>query len=175
MVVTTFIKNTHLLAYSILRFLKLLRKDVDEKLLSILYLLDTISIPIKFFFTVYIPFHLGFTILIEEGLIMTLFTYTERYPKLSGFKPKKPPFLTRLIGWILKQKHVNVILEAEDNELTKRRKNRNYRQYELHEYVYLQKKWLTHINFGKTLFIETTNLSVMQTHKVIVAAIEKPT
>jgi hypothetical protein len=48
----------------------------------------------------------------NERRVMTLFTYVERYPKLSGFKPKRLFFLTRLIGWIIKQKHINVILEA---------------------------------------------------------------
>lgn len=172
-VVTTFIKSSHLLAYLILKFLRLLHKDVDKNLLSLLYLLDVISISVKFLFKVYIPFHLGFIILIEEGPMMTLFTYAVRYPTLSHIKPKKHPFIPRLIGWILKQKHVNVILSAENNELVKRRKNRNYRRYERSEYVFLQKKWFNQINMGNTIFIETTNLSALQTNKLIVTAIRE--
>jgi hypothetical protein len=39
--------------------------------------------------------------------------------------------------------------------------------------VDLQKKWLKQLNYGNTIFLETTNLPIIQVHEVIVAAIEK--
>jgi energy-coupling factor transporter ATP-binding protein EcfA2 len=188
--VKTFIKSNHIFAHITIRFLTLvgayknplhqdglsviyINKRIVERLYPILILLDAVSITIKFFFTVYIPFHMGFNVLIEEGLMMSLFTYTLANPKIRGLKSKTPPFLLRLISWILKQKHVNIILDAENKELILRRKNRNYRQKESPEYVDLQKKWLKQLNYGNTIFLETTNLPIIQVHEVIVAAIEK--
>jgi len=185
--VKTFIKSNHIFAHITRRLLILvgayenqddlgvicINKRIVERLYPVLILLDAVSITIKFFFTVYIPFHMGFNVLIEEGLMMSLFTYTLANPKIRGLKPKTPPFLLRLINWILKQKHVNIILDAESKELILRRKNRNYRQNESPEYVDLQKKWLKHLNYGNTIFLETTNLPIIQVHEVIVAAIEK--
>lgn len=174
-VVMTFIKSNHLLAYLMIRFLKLMGRKIDERLFIILYLLDMISILVKFFFTVYIPFHLGFTIIMEEGPIMTLFTYVVRYPKFNNIKLEKPSFILRMIGWISKQKNINIILNAEEDELIRRRKNRKYRQYESSEYVRLQKKWLNQISnhLSNTIFIETTKLSAIQTHKLIITEIER--
>lgn len=185
--VKTFIKSNHIFAHITRRLLILvgayenqddlgvicINKRIVERLYPVLILLDAVSITIKFFFTVYIPFHMGFNVLIEEGLMMSLFTYTLANPKIRGLKPKTPPFLLRLINWILKQKHVNIILDAESKELILRRKNRNYRQNESPEYVDLQKKWLKQLNYGNTIFLETTNLPIIQVHEVIVAAIEK--
>jgi hypothetical protein len=190
--IRTYIKSNHIFAYIIIKFLNLqhtrksfprqndlnivsINRNIVKRISSFLSFLDAVSIGIKFFFTVYIPFHLGFTVLIEEGLTMSLFQYSIFFPKFRGTKPKAPFFLPNLIGWIFKQKHMDIILDAEENELIRRRKNRHYRRYESPQYVRLQREWLKRLNYGKTIFIETTNLSSIQTHKVIVAAIEKLT
>jgi hypothetical protein len=189
-VIRTFIKSNHGLAYitvKLLTFLNIykspshqnglnvvyLKETIAKRLYPVLSFLDTISIVIKFFFSVYIPFHLGFTVLIEEGLLMTLFTYVIANPNLRGIDKKVPLFILRLIGWIQKQKNMNIILEAEEEELILRRKNRSYRRYESPHFVNLQKKWLERLHNGNTFFIETTNFSIQKVHMDIVSTIEK--
>lgn len=194
--IKTFIKSSHIFAYITVRLLKLVmvyknlpcqndlnvtylnkkvcvNKLIIERLYPAWLFFDAANITIKFFFTVYIPFHMGFNVLIEEGLMMSLFEYTLVNPKIEGLKPRIPPFLSRLIGWVLKQNHVNIILDAESKDLILRRKNRGFRQNVKPEYVDLQKKWLKQLNYGNTIFLETTNLPIMKVHKMIVAAIEK--
>ena len=188
-VVKTFIKSSHGLAYVLGRLLLALganervsypdgfarvypRKDVVRGLFTLWSFLDTLSIAIKFFFTVYVPFSLGFTILIEEGLLMTLHTYLVSFPSFFKTEPRVLPLLPSLLGWIVGKNHVNVVLDATDEELGRRRIGRSYRQNELPEYVNLQKKWIKRVNLGDTI-IETTDDSVIEVHKKIVAALEK--
>lgn len=191
-VVETFIKNSHVFAYILSRFLIALgacektsnpeglvrihaRRDVVERLFPLWSFLDTLSIALKFLFTVYIPFFLGFTLLIEEGLLMTFQVYTMSFPRFFNTEPKVLPLLPRLLGWIMSKNHLNVVLDASDEELDRRRKNRIYRRYELLEYVSLQRKWIKSVceNFGDTIFIDTTEEPLVSVHRKIVTALEK--
>lgn len=189
-VVKTFIKSSHGFAYILGRSLLALgvhqkvlyrdglsrlypRRDVVRGLFPLWSFLDVLSIAVKFFFTVYVPFCLGFTILIEEGLLMTLHTYLVSFPVFFKTEPKVLPLLPSLLGWVMGKNHVNVVLDATDEELSLRRMGRRYRQNELSEYTYLQRKWIRQLSFGDTTVIETTNDAVMKVHKKVVTALEK--
>jgi hypothetical protein len=189
-VVKTFIKSSHGFAHILGRSLLALgvyeevlypdgltrmypRRDVVRKLFPLWSFLDMLSIAIKFFFTVYIPFSLGFTILIEEGLLMTLHTYLISFPRFFNLEPKVLPYIPQLICWTMRKNHVNVVLNATDEELRKRRRQRNYTQYEMPEYVHSQKKWIEHLNCGDIVFVDTTNKPVMKVHNQIATALEK--
>ena len=186
----TLIKSSHAFAYILGRSLLALgvcekvsypdgltrihpRRDVVRGLFPLWSFLDMLSIAIKFFFTVYVPFSLGFTVFIEEGLLMTFHTYLVSFPRFFKTKPKVLPLLPSLLGWIMGKNHVNVVLDAADEELNLRRIGRSYRQNELPEYVYLQRKWIKRLNSGNSIIIETTNDSAMVVHKKIVTALEK--
>ena len=185
----TFIKSNHVLAYILSKSLKALgvcekvsypggvtriypRREVVRRLFPLWCFLDTLSISVKFFFTVYLPFRLGFTPLIEEGLIMTLHTYSMSFPHFFKTKPKVLPFLPSLLGWVTCKNHINVVLDATDDELSRRRNSRNYRQNELPEYISIQRKWIERLNFGNTVFIGTTGEPALRVHRKIVAALE---
>lgn len=187
---STFIKSSHALTYIIEKPLMLfgvyeaapseegiiriyLRRDVFARLLPLWCLLDALSIATKFFFSVYIPFKLGFTVLIEEGLTMTLLTYGVIFPHLLKANPRVPPLLLNLLSWIRKQNHVNVVLDATDDELVRRRKSRSYRQNELMEYVTMQKKWIERLDSRDTIFIDTNGESIIRTHKKVLMELEK--
>jgi len=191
-VIETFIKSTHGFAYILSRFLIVLgacekiafsegitrlypRKEVMKKLFPLWCFLDTVSIAVKFFFTVYIPFCLGFTLLVEEGLIMTLYTYRRALPAFFEIEPKVPPLLPSLLGWVVSKNHVNVVLDATDDDLRQRRRNREYRQNESSVYISMQKRWMKRLNSQNTIFIDTTGQTAGRVHKNIVMALEKHT
>lgn len=184
----TFIKNSHFLTYILMRFLRALgayekvaysddlriypRRDIVRKLFSLWCFLDILSIAAKFFFTVYIPSNLGYTVLVEEGLFMTAHTYCVIFPWFFKTQPKALPLLPNLLGWIERKNHVDIILDANVEELSLRRKHRSYRQSELSEYITMQKKWMQRLSQSDTVFIETSGESVESVHKKIVAALE---
>ena len=189
-VVRTFIKSNHALTYFLSSFLKKLgisekisnqngfskvypNRTVVRKLFSLWCLLDTISVATKFLFTVSIPFHMGFAVLIEEGLPMSLYTYSVSLPNFFKTEPITLPVLPNLLGWVTGKTHLNIILDASEEELDQRRKGRNYRQFESAEYIYLQKEWIKRLNFGDTVFIDTTNSSLVKVHEKIVEVVEK--
>ena len=189
-VTETFIKSTHALAYILSRFLIALgecekvsfsegitrlypRKDVMKRLFPLWCFLDTLSIAAKFFFTVYVPFCFGFTPLVEEGLIMTLYTYRRALPVFFEIEPKVPSLLLSLLGWVMSKNHVNVVLDATDDDLKQRRRNREYRQNESSVYISMQKRWMKRLNSQNTIFIDTTGETAGQVHKNIVMALEK--
>jgi len=190
-VVTTFIKSSHLLAYILMRFLTASdsyqkdlcpgaegltgvspRKEVIRKLFPVWSFLDSLSITVKFFFTVYLPSCLGFTVLIEEGPIMTLFTYWASFPRFFDTKPKVLSFISNLLGYILSKKHINIVLDASVEELDKRRAQRSYRRKELAEYIAMQKDWVKRLNLGNMIFVDTTDKSIARVHKNVLAALE---
>jgi len=189
-VLVTFIKTNHVLSYIVRRSLMtvglqenvsysdgitrvFLRRDIVRKLFPLLSYLDTISIIVKFLITVYIPFYLGSTILIEEGLAMTLQTYLMSYPFFYGTEPKVLPFLPRLLSWTVNKKHLTIVIDAVDEELDRRRKSRSCRRDEVPEFVSLQRKGIRLLDCGNTVFINTTNGTVESVHKEITKAIEK--
>lgn len=189
-VCTTFIKSSHILTHIIhwplLQFgfyeevsyqgnsIRICPpKRIFARLLSLWSFLDMISIATKFLFTVYIPLKLGYVVLIEEGPMMTLLTYREALPQLYNTRRKTPLMALTLLGWISRQNHMNIIFDADDRELTERRKSRSYRRNELPEYIALQRKWIEHLNLEETIFIETSGESVVGVHRKILSALEK--
>ena len=186
----TFIKSNHALTYILSEFLKALglyekvsypegvtriypAREVVRKLFPLWCFLDTLSITFKFFFTVYLPFRLGLTPLIEEGLMMSFYTYVMSFPHFFKTEPKVLPLLPSLLGWVISKNHVNVVLDAREEELDRRRSKRNYRQNELSDYVSMQKKWIRRLNSRNTFFMDTTDEPVLRVHKNIVTALEK--
>lgn len=186
---TTFIKSSHALTYIVEKPLMLLgayekvpseegivriypRRDIFARLLPLWCLLDVLSIATKFFFTVYMPFKLGFTVIIEEGPAMTLLTYGVIFPRLFKANPRVPPLLPNLLGWMGRQNHINIVLEASDEELVRRRKSRSYRQNELREYVTMQRKWIERLDSRDTIFIDTSEEPVIGIHRKIVKVLE---
>ena len=188
-VIQTFIKSNHTLTYILDRSLKAVgasekvsyegftriypRRDIVRKLFSLWCFLDALSISTKFLFTVQIPFRLGFTPIIEEGLIMTFHTYMLSFPHFFGTKPKILPFVPNLLGWVVSKNNFTFVLDATDDELNQRRRSRNYRQNELPEYIETQRTWFRNFSLGNTIFVDTTRLSTLEVHKKIVARLEK--
>ena len=149
------------------------RKEIMKKIFSGYRFLDVFSIAIKFFFTVYLPYLLGFTILIEEGPIMTLHTYMVVFPDSFDSKPKMPPCIQALVNWIMTKSHVSVILTAKDEELVVRRKKRTYRRNELQDYIFSQKKWIAKQDSGNIIFIDTTGKSIKEVSSQISICLKK--
>lgn len=90
-------------------------------------------------------------------------------------EPRMLPFMPNLLGWIMSKNHLNVVLDATDDELSRRRNKRDYRQNESSEYISTQRKWIKRFDFGNTIFIDTTRERPMRVHKKIVVALEKCT
>lgn len=189
-VVTTFIKSTHGLTYVIYKTLMALgvheefpypagftrkhpRRNILKKLFSLWCFLDSLNIAVKFFFVVYIPFRFGFTVIIEEGLIMTLYTYTMSFPQFFDTEPRVLPLLPSLLGWVTSKNHVDIVLNASIEELDRRRRHRRYRQDELPEYVAMQRKWIQRLKYDDAFFVETTEEPVIKAHRNIIAELEK--
>ena len=188
--VTTFIKSNHVFSYFLRAALVLLgcsekifypdgtpivcpKGRVVRRLLPLLAIFDAVSIAIKFFFEVFIPFHFGFTVLIEEGPAMTLHTYSVCYPEFFKTKPRVVRLSHILLGWVLSKAHAQIVMDTTDAELIERRKSREFRRTELPEYVISQRKWVQSINLQGTFRIETTNKSIAEVHKTIVNVLEE--
>jgi len=188
-VVWSFIKSGHMLSYILRKALiafgaceKVMypdglarvypRRDIVRRLFRLWCFLDAFSIVVKFFFSIYIPYKLGFTLLIEEGLSMTLFTYCKSFPHFFDTEPKDLKLFSSLLGWIQsKSHHVNIVLDANADELSRRRRYRSFRQDELLDYISMQKKWIEAMDLGDTIFIETTGKPILVVHDNIVAAL----
>lgn len=188
--VTTFIKSNHVFSYFLRATLVFLgcsekvfypdgtpiicpKSSVVRRLLPLLALFDTLSIATKFFFEVFIPFHFGFTVLIEEGPAMTLHTYSVCYPEFFKSKPRVVRLSNILLGWVLSKAHAQIVMDTTDDQLVERRKSREFRRTELPEYIFSQRKWVQRINFQGTFRIETTNSSIAEVHKKIVTVLEE--
>ncbi len=187
-VVATFIKSSHALTYVLNIALMALgaseethyktqvstsiRSDIFARLLPLWCFLDTLSIAGKFFVRVYIPFKLGFTVLIEEGPAMTLLSYYWIFPQLFKAEARVPRLVPNLLGWIQKNEHVDIILDASDEDLVRRRESRDFRRDELPQYVDLQRRWIEHLNFRNTLFINTRGESIAETQEKIISALD---
>jgi len=188
-VISTFIKNTHGLAYILSRLLielgayekvsfsdgssyKYPRKEIMKKLFSLWCFLDMFSIAVKFFFTIYLPFFFGFTSLVEEGLMMTQLTYLKALPFFFETESKVPSLVTTLQAWVVNNNHVNFVLDATEDNLKARRRTRSFRQYELSAYTSMQKRWLQNIRSPNTFFINTSGQTIRDVHNKIVIALE---
>jgi hypothetical protein len=114
-----------------------------------------------------VPYALNFVILLEEGPIMTVHTYAEVLPKFYGTPPSLLAFVPNLAGWIEQRNHINIVLEAGEQELCQRRMKRSFRRSELSEYERLQRNWIKRLRWGKTVFIDTQGLSIGQVQERI--------
>ena len=187
-VVDSYIKSTQGFAFLLSRFLVLLgvseevimpddsvqlfpRKDLMKKLFPIWRILDFFSIIFKFLFTVYLPFLLGFTAIMEEGLLMTAFTYAKVFPRLFGLKKSTLPFIPSLLGWVMKKPNVTFVLDATDVELEKRRRQREFRQSELELFVNLQREFMASLKRQNIVFIDTTGLNSSQVHENVITTL----
>lgn len=188
--VTTLIKSTHIFAYllnSALRllgfcenvkypdgtYLVLAERRIVHRLLPLYSFLDVISIAIKFFFRVYVPFLLGFTVLIEEGPVMTLHTYYECYPDFFRNSPSVVRFSRYLISWLSSKPHLYIALDATDKQLVERRAKRSFRRTETPTYVISQRKWIRSLNLNEIVFIDTYNVTESKVHCNIVDLLEE--
>jgi broad-specificity NMP kinase len=189
-VVTTYIKCNHGLSYILYRSLKIVgcrekvtypgdvvrvlpTRAIVRRLFPLVSFLDALSTIGKFLSTVYLPYRFGYSVLIEEGLVMTLQTYLMSYPLMYGTSPRLLPFLPRLLNWTVKKKHLTIVIDAADKKLDRRRKSRNFRKDEVPEFVSLQRKGIKLLNLGNTVLIDTSNHTAQEVHKRIVETVER--
>jgi len=149
------------------------RKEVMRRLFLLWRLLDSFSISLKFFFMVYMPYKLGFTLLIEEGLAMTIYTYVESLPRFFNVEPKALKLPACLLEWAEGQHHLNIILDASNKELDIRRKNRSFRREELNEFITMQRKWMQSLDLHDTISIETSDKPLSTIHKSIIDIVDR--
>ena len=187
-VVVTFIKSSHALTYLIEKPLfalgiyekvvyggnirTYLRRDLFRRLLPLWCFLDVVSIAAKFMLTVYIPLTIGYTVFVEEGLAMTLLTYNRIFPFFFETSPQKLPVVTSLLAWTKSRKHVNVILDASDDELILRRSRREYRRNELPDYIRMQRQWMNSLDTKDSVFINTSGKTISEVQWKIVQLLE---
>jgi hypothetical protein len=134
---------------------------------------ETISIVGKFFFSVFIPFSLGYNVLIEEGLIMSIENFELFRPFLLGVKPTKLPFLDVLLRWIRANSNLDILLDAEENDVDARRKSRSFRRTESKDYLELQRKVMSNLRGSKFLLVKTSGKSIQDVHQAVVNYFEK--
>jgi energy-coupling factor transporter ATP-binding protein EcfA2 len=182
-VTVTYIKSTHGLTYVLSRLLNALTRILhngDEKARIVFYrgfaplwnLSETISITVKFLFTVYIPYTLGYYVLVEEGLIMTIENYRLFRPYYLGVKPQRLPLLELLLRWINSKNHLNILLYANEEDVAKRRLSRSFRRYETEDYLALQKQVFKQLRGPQLLVLNTTHRSIESVHTIIVNSLE---
>ena len=129
---------------------------------------ETVSIVGKFLFSVYLPFRLGYNVLIEEGLIMSIENYRLFRPHVLGVGVSELPFLDTLLRWADSRKHLYIILDAGDEEVAARRRSRTFRRTELEDYVGLQRAVMARLRGPNMLVVETSGKSIGEVHKIIV-------
>ncbi|MEJ2104992.1 MAG: hypothetical protein P8X47_10505 [Ignavibacteriaceae bacterium] len=186
-VVTSYIKSTQGLAFLLSKFLILVggseeiifpdgktqiypKKHLMSSLFGLWTLLDTFSIFLKFFFTVYLPFRLGFVVLIEEGFMMTIFTYEKSFPVLFKIESRTPRLIHLLVKW-MSNRNITLIFDASDDDLKERRRSRAFRQSELSVFINMQRDWMKHFTYDKTILIDTTNRNAKQVHNELITAL----
>ena len=184
--VVTYIKSAHGLSYLLLALIRVLRGRQDQttsenrnrieltrRIDPLWHLTETLSISTKFLFTVYLPFKLGYNVLMEEGVLMSIENYRRFRPKLLGLDSKELPFLNTLLRWTQSQNHLDIILDAREVEAKNRRLSRSFRRIESNEYVDLQRKVMSSIKGPNVLYIDTSKRSAESVHKMITNHIEK--
>jgi hypothetical protein len=188
--VSTYINSNHLFAYILQKLLILVgcsensfypdgtyiarpNRCVMYKLIPLSSFLDTVSIALKFFVNVFVPFRLGFNVLIEEGPAMTLHTYSKYYPYYFKTNPLIVRFSEFLLAWVSKEKHIQIVFDATDDELDERRKNREFRKIESSEHVNSQRKWLQGMNFQGTIHVETRSKSIFEVRTEVINIFER--
>ena len=178
--VTTYIKSVHgltfFLSYIIRKLTKDkmdLRKKIHQRINKVWIISESISITMKFLLLVYLPYQLGYSIIIEEGLKMTIANYQHFRPYFLGVNPETVPFINTLQGWIESKNHLEIILDADKEEVASRRKNRTFRRYETSEYETMQRYTMSNLKGPNTVFIDTNNKSINQVHNIIVEHVKE--
>jgi len=185
----TFIKSAHGLSYILLKTFRVLgitRKRTGEdgidtyssslnfqkRITPLWNLFEIISIVGKFFFTVYLPYKLGYDILIEEGLNMSIEHYKLFRPHYYGVEPSQPPLLDALLSWITSRKHLDIVLNARDQDVIERRMSRTFRRYETNKYIELQRKAISTMRGPEFFYIDTSGKSIYTVHITILDQVE---
>jgi thymidylate kinase len=150
-----------------------LRRRLYVSITPLWNLSETVNIIGKFFFRVYLPFQLGYDVLIEEGLIMSMENYRLFRPHFLGIKASKLPFLDVLLRWVNSHKHLDIILDVSDEEADRRRKSRTFRRSESEDYLSLQRIVISKLRGPNLLIVETSGKPIKEIHKVIVEYLMK--
>jgi hypothetical protein len=145
-----------------------LKKRLYIHITPVWIITETISIVCKFFFLVYIPFRLGYNVLLEEGLFMSIENYLIFRPFFLGVKPVEIPYLELLLRWINNHNHLDIVLEADDEKIDKRRKSRTFRRSETEDYVKLQRISMSRLKGSNILRIETSHKTINEVHDTII-------
>jgi hypothetical protein len=122
---------------------------------------------------VVIPRKLNYDIIIEEGLNMSIANYTIFRPYFLGTKPIKLPFLDLLLCWVNSSKHLDIVFDANDYDLDRRRRSRSFRNFESEDYVKLQRIVISELRGPDVLVIDTSGKSIKEIHKIIIEHLVK--
>ena len=180
--VKTYLRSTHGTTFLISKFFQLLNAISDNKISttefhkrtqSIWNISESISISTKFLISVYIPYKLGYNVIIEEGLKMTSEHFTRFRPHFLGVNPILPPFIDVLDKWMDNSNQVVFIIDAQDHVLIERRKTRNFRRFESDEFVELQRQSFDNIQGEYVYTIDTTAKTIQDVHREIINHLEK--
>jgi len=186
-VVDTYLRSAHGTSYLITVILKrvqsqkssnignnsLTGKSLEEKFATFWNISDSINILVKFLLTVYIPYVLGYNVLIEEGIFMSIENFRLFRPKLLGVKATTPLLLDIILRWTNAHRNLYIILDAGDDEVVKRRRTRVFRRSESADFVLLQRKAMSELVGRDVLRINTSEKSIEEVNKMIVKYIEK--
>jgi hypothetical protein len=149
------------------------KKMIQRYFSSLWNLFDTINIFFKFFITVVIPHRLGYNVIIEEGLNMSIANYEVFRPFFLGTKPTTLPFLSLLLRWVNSRKHLDVVIEANDSNLDRRRKSRSFRRTESEDLIKLQRRVCSQLRGPHVLVIDSSGKSIEEVHKIIIERLSK--
>lgn len=188
--VKTYIKSAHGLSYLLLIFFKIVgiskkvvgiddlvsyrpSRKFRKRITPLWNLTETISIIGKFFFTVYLPYILGYDVIIEEGLRMSIEHHKYFTPHFIGVEPAQPLLLEVLLNWICSRRHLDIILDAEEHEIVERRRSRSFRTIESEKFVELQRRAMSKMKGPNLIHINTSGKSKLSVHNTIIEKIEK--
>lgn len=150
-----------------------LKRRVYVHITPVWIITETISIIGKFFFSVYIPYQLGYNVLLEEGLFMSIENYSIFRPYFLGVKPIKIPYLDLLLRWTNNHNHLDIVIDADNIEIDKRRKSRTFRRFETEDYIRLQRVSLSKLNGPNILRIDTSHKSMSEVHTIVIRSLLK--
>ena len=181
--ITTYIKSAHGLTYLLSRFLRLLTDadhPGDEQFMRLMQrrvaplwnATETVSVTLKFLASVYLPYMIGYNVIMEEGLPMSIEHHLTFRPRLLGVKPQRLPLLELLLRWVNSTNHVEVVLDAGDEEVAKRRLTRSYRRHETVDYLTLQRQAIKRLRGPRLIVLDTSDQSIEVVHRRIIQLIE---
>jgi cytidylate kinase len=144
------------------------RRDLQVRFAPLWNISETVSIVGKFLLSVYLPFNLGFNVLIEEGLIMSIENYSSFRPQVLGVKASELPLLDVFLRWVNFRKHMYVVLDAGDEDAAARRRSRSFRREEREDYVKLQRAVMSKLNGPDVLVVETSGKSIKEVNRILI-------